>query len=74
MRMVFEVYQTAEAEAFGKLALVIVTTDVALHIYGKPASHGSPAMRLMKQKKASALILDKIQKVPHRDLRRSGKP
>ena len=62
--MFFEVYQTAEAEAFGKVALVIVTTDVALNIYGKAASHGSPAMRLMKQKKAIALILDEIQRCP----------
>ncbi|MFM7985737.1 MAG: hypothetical protein ACKPKO_41130 [Candidatus Fonsibacter sp.] len=28
-------YETAEAETFGKVALGIVTTDVALHIYGK---------------------------------------
>ncbi|MFM7984583.1 MAG: hypothetical protein ACKPKO_35175, partial [Candidatus Fonsibacter sp.] len=32
--MFFDVPQTAEAEAFGKVALVIVTTDVALkHIW-----------------------------------------
>ncbi|MFM7983342.1 MAG: hypothetical protein ACKPKO_28870, partial [Candidatus Fonsibacter sp.] len=40
----FEVYQTAEAEAFRIVALVIVTTDVALNKYAKAASHGSPAM------------------------------
>ena len=54
-------YLATEAEACAKVALVIVTTDVALNIYGKAASHGSPAMRLMKQKKAIAPILDEIQ-------------
>ncbi|MFM7979733.1 MAG: hypothetical protein ACKPKO_10495, partial [Candidatus Fonsibacter sp.] len=57
-------YQTAEAEAFGKVALVIVSTDVALNIYGKSASHGSPAMRLMRQKTGIALITGEVQKVP----------
>ena len=42
------VYWAAEAEAFGKVALVIVTTDVALNICGKAASSGSPAMRRMR--------------------------
>jgi hypothetical protein len=59
-----EAYGVAEAEALGKVALVLVTTDVALKIYGKAASGGSPAMRLMKQKKATALIMDEIQRCP----------
>ncbi|MFM7985683.1 MAG: hypothetical protein ACKPKO_40860, partial [Candidatus Fonsibacter sp.] len=59
--MFFEVYLATEAEAFGKVALVIVTTDVALNIYGKDGSHGSPAVRLTKQKKVIALIMDEIR-------------
>ena len=46
------------------MALVIVTTDVALNIYGKAAPHGPPPMRLMEQKKATALIMDLIQMCP----------
>ena len=57
---VHEVYRAAEAEAFGEVTLVIVTTDVALKIYGKAASRGSPATRLMRMKKAIAVIVDEI--------------
>ena len=58
--MFHEVYRSAEAEAFGKAALVVVSTDVVVNIDGKAASCGSPAMR-MKHKKAGALIMDAIQ-------------
>ncbi len=40
--------RAAEAEVFGKVALIIVTSDVALHLDGKAASRAPPAMRLMK--------------------------
>ena len=53
-------HRASEAEAFGKVALVIVTTDVALNIFGKAASSGSPAMRLMRLKKPIALIMDEF--------------
>ncbi|MFM7985952.1 MAG: hypothetical protein ACKPKO_42215, partial [Candidatus Fonsibacter sp.] len=62
--MCFEVYLAAEAEAFGKVALVIVTAGVALNIYGKDASHGSPAMQLHKQNNPIALIMDAMQRCP----------
>ncbi len=41
-----------------------MTTGVALNMYGKAVSHGSPAMRLMKPKKAMACILNAIQRCP----------
>ncbi len=42
-----EVRKSTEAEDFGKVALVVVTTDVAVNIYNKAASHGLPAVRLL---------------------------
>ncbi|MFM7989564.1 MAG: hypothetical protein ACKPKO_60640, partial [Candidatus Fonsibacter sp.] len=61
--------KATEAEAFGKVTLITVTPDMALHLYGQAASRGSPAMRLVKQRKAIALIMDKT---PRRDLHRFG--
>ncbi|MFM7984338.1 MAG: hypothetical protein ACKPKO_33940, partial [Candidatus Fonsibacter sp.] len=46
--MFHDAYRAAKAEVFGKVALVIVTPDMALHSYGKAASRGLPAMRLME--------------------------
>ncbi|MFM7981837.1 MAG: hypothetical protein ACKPKO_21215 [Candidatus Fonsibacter sp.] len=57
-------YKTAEAEVFGTIARITVTPDMALHLYGKAASRGLPAMWLMQQKTAIALIVDKIQRCP----------
>ena len=57
-------YRAAEAEVFGKVALIIVTPGMALHLYGKAASHGFPATRLMQQKTAVALIMDETQRCP----------
>ncbi|MFM7986627.1 MAG: hypothetical protein ACKPKO_45660, partial [Candidatus Fonsibacter sp.] len=37
---------------------------MALNLHGKAASRGLPAMRLMKQKTAIALIMDEIQRCP----------
>ena len=45
--MFFEVYLAAEAEAFGNVALVSVTTGVALNMYGKAASRGTKAVALI---------------------------
>ena len=45
-----EAYRVAEAEALEKVALLVVTTDVALNIYGKAAISTLPAMRLTRRK------------------------
>ncbi|MFM7980268.1 MAG: hypothetical protein ACKPKO_13215, partial [Candidatus Fonsibacter sp.] len=66
--MCHDAYKAAEAEGFGEVTLIIVTPDKALRLYGKDASRGLPAMRLMKQKKAIALTMDEIQWCPRRDL------
>jgi len=57
-------YGQAEAEALGKVAVVLVTTDVALKLCGKAANAGSPAARLMKKKQPAALIMDEMQRCP----------
>jgi hypothetical protein len=59
-----EAYGQAEAEALGKVAVVLVTTDVALKLCGKAANAGSPAARLMKKKQPAALIMDEMQRCP----------
>ena len=46
------------------MALVIVARGVALNIFGKAASSGSLAMRLMRLKKAIVLIMNNIQRYP----------
>jgi hypothetical protein len=57
-------YVRAEADALGKVAVVLVTTDVALKLCGKAANAGSPSARLMKKKQPAALIMDEMQRCP----------
>ena len=45
-----QAYTDGEAAAFARVALVLVTTDVALKIFGKAAASGSPAVRLLRKK------------------------
>ncbi|MFM7990328.1 MAG: hypothetical protein ACKPKO_64535, partial [Candidatus Fonsibacter sp.] len=59
-----DAYSAAEAEVFGQVALITVTPDIALHLYIKAASRALPAMRLMKQKKAIAPIMDEFKRCP----------
>ena len=54
----------AEAAALRRVAVLLATTDVALKIVGRAATPGSPAARLLKQRKAAALILDEAQLCP----------
>ena len=42
-------YLEAEEAAFRQVAVLLVTTDVALKIFGRASTPGSPAARLMKQ-------------------------
>ena len=44
--------------------MLLVTTDVALKIFGRAATPGSPAAKLLKQRHSSALILDDLQRCP----------
>ena len=59
-----EAYDQEEAVALGKVAVALVTTDVALKLWGKAANPGSPAARLMKKKQPTALIMDEMQRCP----------
>ena len=56
-------YLEAEEAAFRQVAVLLVTTDVALKIFGRASTPGSPAARLMK-KRSTALILDEMQRCP----------
>jgi hypothetical protein len=59
-----EAYEQEEAVALAKVAVVLVTTDVALKLCGKAANPGSPAARLLKKKQPAALIMDEMQRCP----------
>ena len=54
--------KAAEAEVSGKVTLIVVTPDVALHLHGKAPSRGLPTMRLVQKKKAIAPITDETPK------------
>ena len=56
-------YLEAEEAAFRQVAVLLVTTDVALNVFGRANTPGSPAARLMTTK-SSALILDEMQRCP----------
>ena len=55
-----EVLWVAAQKALEQAALLVVTTDVALKIYGRAAVPTSPASRLMRLKQAAALLMDEI--------------
>ena len=59
-----QAYADGEAAAFAKVAVVLVTTDVALKIFGKAAASGSPAARLLRKKRPVAIIMDEVQRCP----------
>ena len=59
-----QAYAEAEETAFRRIAVLLVTTDVALKILGRMATPGSPAARLLRLKPSSALILDEMQRCP----------
>ena len=63
----------AEAAALRRVAVLLATTGVALKIFGRAATPGSPAARLLKQRKSATLILDEVQRCPL-DLLRLGQP
>ena len=54
----------AEVAALRRVAVLLATTDVALKIFGRAATPGSPAARLLKQRKSATLILDEVQRCP----------
>jgi hypothetical protein len=66
-------YLEAEEAAFRQVAVLLVTTDVALKIFGRASTPGSPAARLMKTKVCSP-HLGRDAEVPDRDLLRPGQP
>ena len=47
-----------------RVAVLLVTVDVALKIFGRAATPGSPAARLLKEKQPAALILGEMQRCP----------
>ena len=59
-----QAYSEAEAAALRRVAVLLATTDVALKLFGRAATPGSPAARLLKQRKSAALILDEAQRCP----------
>ena len=59
-----QAYAEAEEAALRRVAVVMVTMDVALKIFGRAAAPGSPAAKLMSRKQSSALILDETQRCP----------
>ena len=68
-----QAYSEAEEAAFRQIAELLVTTDVALKIFGRAATPGSPAARLMK-KKVFSPHPGRDAEVPGRDLLRPGQP
>jgi hypothetical protein len=66
-------YLEAEEAAFRQVAVLLVTTDVALKIFGRASTPGSPAARLMKQK-STTLILDEMQRCPIETFLRPEQP
>ena len=69
-----QAYSAAEEAALRRVAVLMVTMDVALKILGRAAAPASPAAKLMRRKQSSALILDEMQRCPYRDLLRFGQP
>jgi hypothetical protein len=49
LRIFHTEYGIAEAEVLGKVAVMLVTTDVALKLYGRSGTPGSPAARLLQK-------------------------
>ena len=60
----YEAFRVATQEALEKVALLVVSTDMALNIYAKAAVPTLPAMRLMQRKKAMALMMEAVQRCP----------
>ena len=65
-------YFEAEEAAFRQVAVLLVTTDVALKIFGRASTPGSPTARLMK--KVCSPHPGRDAEVPDRDLLRPGQP
>lgn len=59
-----EAHYGAEEAAITGICVVMVTTDVGLKLLGKTASPNSPAARVLKKKRSTALIMDEIQRCP----------
>ena len=60
-----QAHSLAAAAALCRVAVLLVSGDVALKIFGRCATPGSPAARLLKEKKQNtALILDEMQRCP----------
>ncbi|MFM7981407.1 MAG: hypothetical protein ACKPKO_19035, partial [Candidatus Fonsibacter sp.] len=72
--MLFEVHQAAEAEAFGKVALVAATTDVALKNIWQGRITQLTGDAAYATEEGHCPHPGHNSKVPHRDLRRFGKP
>ena len=66
-------YLEAEEAAFRQVAVLLVTTDVALKIFGRASTPGSPAARLMN-KQVFSPHPGRDAEVPDRDLLRPGQP
>ena len=50
-----QAYSAAEEAALRQVALLLVTSDVALKIFGRAATPGSPAVKLLRHKKVHIL-------------------
>ena len=59
-----QAHSLAAAAALRRVAVLLVTVDVALKIFGRSATPGSPAARLLMGKQSTALILDEMQRCP----------
>jgi len=57
-------YDRVETDTLSKVAVVLVTTDMALKLCGQFAMLRSPAARLMKKKQPSCIIIDEMQRCP----------
>ena len=57
-------HSEAAAAALHRVAVLLLTTDVALKIFGRAATPGSPAARLMRENQPTALLLGEMQRCP----------
>ena len=59
-----QAYSEAEEAAPRRVAVLVVTMDVAPKIFGRAAAAASPAAKLLRRQQSSALILDEMPRCP----------
>ena len=57
-------YAAPEESAVATVAVVLLTTDVALEVIGKTATWGPTTTHLLQRNRPTALILDEAQRCP----------